>query len=278
MQNLKCASGFKAAVALAAVLITGCWGSVEFTGDAWLDTAGPDTAVDTGSEVDPDVLPPDTIDDTLPDPYWDTWEDPWYDTWEDPWYDVPPDPYWDTWEDPWYDTWTDPWYDVPPDTIPSCVVESCALVDASVGCCPGLVPVDPCSASDPSCAPGSLFCVNCGNGSCDPWENLSNCAMDCAASTCSPGTGYAFSCSEYEWYSCECQGDPCTPTCSSSGGMGQWMDPCTGDVISTTPCVSWVTPECLYQGSESEGWYVYTPWGDEILISYDDCGGELVCY
>ncbi len=259
------------AAMLVAGLATGCYGSVNFTGDTGLDQPDPDTAVDTGTDLipdtapdgEPDVIPPDTIEDVTPD--WPPW-----DTWEDPWYDVPPDPIWDTWEDP--------WYDVPPDVPPSCINESCSLPPVpGASCCYGLVAVDPCSPWDPICV-GALYCVNCCNGTCDPWEKDWNCSTDCLEASCDTGMGYAFSCGPYESHSCECLGDPCMPTCTSSGGMGQWMNPCTGEIVSPTPCMSWITPSCAYIGTDSEGWYVYTPWGDEILLTYAACAGELYCY
>jgi len=57
-------------------------------------------------------------------------------------------------------------------------------------CCYGLTSVNPGNApqADGSCPTelpvGAKLCTNCGNGTCEPWENKCSCPRDCTATTC----------------------------------------------------------------------------------------------
>jgi len=49
-------------------------------------------------------------------------------------------------------------------------------------CCPGLVAISP-TTPEQGCEPleWAVICSNCGNGTCEEWENYCNCPQDCEA-------------------------------------------------------------------------------------------------
>ena len=75
-----------------------------------------------------------------------------------------------------------------------------------------------------------------------------------------------------------CTTPPCMPECERlAGGVTRWID-CFGTVICTVNCGG-CTVSCLYDGSESEGWYASGCGGGRDggcgfapgLVAYDDC-------
>lgn len=122
-------------------------------------------------------------------------------------------------------------------------------------CCEGLDALSDCVPDQP--CPGSLlFCVDCGNQSCDPHENPYNCLEDCPEG-CPIGASAGFTCpggDTVPW--CTCVGPACPPECMFVGSYSEgWYDSCTGELLGDfRPCAD-QQPVCRLIGTESEGWY-----------------------
>ena len=68
------------------------------------------------------------------------------------------------------------------------------LDDPDARCCAGLVPVVAAVESDGECAYPNcpcIVCVDCGDGSCGPGENLCNCGRDCGGTCVAEGEQYS---------------------------------------------------------------------------------------
>lgn len=68
---------------------------------------------------------------------------------------------------------------------PECIKEGKSFpIYPGYGCCDGLTAIKPTSSlsSTGECVPivGSSVCSNCGNGTCESWENQCNCKEDCS--------------------------------------------------------------------------------------------------
>jgi hypothetical protein len=145
-------------------------------------------------------------------------------------------------------------------------------------CCPGLDALSDCVPDEP--CPGSLlFCVDCGDYSCDPHENPYSCLDDCPQG-CPVGEQRSYRCPnglEVDW--CECRPAECQPVCLYPGSRSEgWYDSCTGALIEWTFCYDdndEAHPAvCLHIGTESEGWY------DEVtggVILWDYCAPLWEC-
>ncbi len=183
----------------------------------------------------------------------------------------------DTWNDPTIDVITDTGLVDPiADTTPACVTEGCPTwPDGGAPCCPGLVSVPACDGSDPTCTDGRLFCVACGNGSCDPFETRNGCFADCGRDTCDLYTGFGYSCGDTVM-SCSCDPGGCMPECIGSSAGMYWMNPCTGE-MTDVHCASFMEPACRYVGSWSEGWYILDPAGVEHIVYWDLCAPIWHC-
>ena len=160
--------------------------------------------------------------------------------------------------------------DIPSDA--SCVSEGCLLF-AGDRCCDGLVEANECdpASGEPSCL--AIYCINCGDGACDPHENCYNCSSDCD-NQCHGGIGVSYGCGMLETHQCECNADPCPPECKTHGGSMGWFDSCTGDFIREDADCRGALPVCLNACTRSEGWYEGE---DGELIGYDFCTNAWAC-
>lgn len=97
-------------------------------------------------------------------------------------------------------------------------------------------------------------CVNCGDGTCDEFENEKNCPQDC-----------------------EGEKKCCPPKCRFTGTRSEgWYDSCTGERIKWANCEG-CKAVCLGKGTRSEGWYSVckgqeASMGTDRLIKWG-CGG-----
>ena len=140
-----------------------------------------------------------------------------------------------------------------PDVVPdsSCTTQGCRL-GLGGACCPGLIPEREC---DPLSGCADLFCINCGDGKCDPHENCYNCIEDCDEAPCTVGDHQNFPCSLIETHDCTCAPSECPPECRHVGTDSEgWYDSCTGDRIKFDTCGG-CTASCGAICSRSEGWY-----------------------
>lgn len=242
-------------VAILCFALAACEGSVSYVGGDGETDGATDTSVDTA--VDPGA---DTSVDTAVDPSVDVAPDPILD----------PEP-----TDPAPDVTPDPTPDPSPDTGPDgglCIPEGCLLTEGGAPCCAGLSAQRECPPTDPDCAP-DLFCIDCGDGSCDPHENRYNCWMDCGMG-CDSDVAMSYACSPIETHSCFCEPPGCRPECiASSSGESAWMDPCSGEIIREARCEGQYAV-CDAIGSFSEGWYE-SETGE--LIDWALCAAEWSC-
>ncbi|MFH0851484.1 MAG: hypothetical protein V1876_01925 [Candidatus Peregrinibacteria bacterium] len=101
--------------------------------------------------------------------------------------------------------------------------ETSAATPYDPSCCSGLTSVNPGNAprSDGSCPTelpaGAKLCTNCGNGTCESWENRCNCPADCPKPICGNGL-----CEEGEVDTVKDEG--CTPE----------MEACLGTLVPGT--------------------------------------------
>ena len=137
-------------------------------------------------------------------------------------------------------------------------------------CCSGLHALAECVPDQP--CPGSLlFCVDCGDRSCDPHENPYNCLDDCPQG-CPAGEERGYQCPngpEVDW--CVCRPPECRPVCLYLGTRSEgWYDSCTGALIEWTFCSEDDVAHqsvCMHIATDSEGWYDETT-GELILWDY----------
>ncbi|MBN2497264.1 MAG: hypothetical protein JXR96_21910, partial [Deltaproteobacteria bacterium] len=164
-----------------------------------------------------------------------------------------------------------------PDDCAVCVEEGMPT-GIPPACCDGLDALSDCVPDEP--CPGSLlFCVDCGNRSCDPHENPYNCLDDCMQG-CPVGDRRLYSCpdgSTVPW--CSCEGPDCWPICLYPGTDSEgWYDSCSGRLIDYASCGEGSgrvhEAVCLYFGSESEGWYDSAT---EEIIMWDYCAPLWNC-
>ncbi len=122
-------------------------------------------------------------------------------------------------------------------------------------CCEGLDSLSDCFPLE-ICQPGSDYCVDCGNESCDPHENQYNCSEDCP-NGCEEGEKVSYYCDNdrvIPW--CECIPDQCPPICLD-GGAGLpsgWVNSCTYVPYAQANCDK-CHKECMEIGTDEEGWY-----------------------
>lgn len=140
-------------------------------------------------------------------------------------------------------------------------------------CCDGLDALQDCVPGEP--CPGSLlFCVDCGNRSCDPHENPYNCLDDCPEG-CQPGATTGYVCpggDTVPW--CTCVEPPCPPECMFIGSYSEgWYDSCTGEMLGDFRICADQQPVCHYIGTDSEGWYDQ----EGQLIAWDSCAPLWDC-
>jgi hypothetical protein len=164
-----------------------------------------------------------------------------------------------------------------PECRPDCGQEGWR-VESAEACCAGLRALVDCPPELPNCeVTQRLFCVDCGDGACDPHESTMNCLGDCPLG-CQVGERRSYLCPQgvsRPW--CECRQAPCEPICIG-GGTGQegWRDPCTGNVRPGR-CAN-CTVECRSIGTRNEGWYAICPSGPaEELIDYAFCAPRWDC-
>jgi hypothetical protein len=250
--------------ALSAVaLLSGCEGAVLFIDDDG-ETDVSEVVDDTAADV-----PPDTAWDTGVDTAIDVPPDTAWDTGVDTAIDVPPDTAWDTGADTAIDVPPDTSADVVPD-VP-CVEEGC-LVSGGSTCCPGLSASRECDPSEPDCS-GSRFCIDCGDGLCEPHENRYNCWNDCWEG-CEADEPRIYHCSFIEMHHCTCSPPECHPECIATGTEeSAWVDSCTGEVIVESDCEG-QHAVCDAIGSFSEGWYES---GTGNLIDWAMCAPQWDC-
>ena len=175
------------------------------------------------------------------------------------------------------DTVTDSIVDTPPpDSPPTCVAAGCWMMpDGGPPCCEGLDYVASCPPSDPTCPTPAYHCVDCGNGTCDPHETAWNCLSDCHAG-CEGGAAYGYTCGPMEGYDCSCDTPECRVVCEMVSYTFQWHNTCSDETYGT--CSPTDDAECLYIGTDSEGWYFRGPMGGENLLTHMDCAPTWTCY
>jgi hypothetical protein len=267
------------ALATAALVLVGCSGSKKNRVDADADAdAPPDT-----TEVVPDPPAEDlTVTDPAPETTGDPTADPAPDPGEDPTAEPSEDPSGDAASDPSADPAADTVWDVPIDfpmdhpADMSCVGEGCPTAHTGLGCCSGLTPVSDCEPGTP--CPAVLYCVDCGDGSCDSHETAWNCPADCPTG-CTVGTVDTTYCPGTGYIQCTCVVDPCRPYCDLDGTPPDgWLDGCTHTLITTCSDTT-MAPLCLHIGTRSEGWYEPPGSGGTAgpRIEWDFCAPRWSC-
>jgi len=164
-----------------------------------------------------------------------------------------------------------------PDDCSAACVEEGFPTGIPPACCSGLDALADCVPDQP--CPGSLlFCVDCGDQSCDPHENPYNCLDDCPEG-CPVGEERSYQCPngpEVDW--CVCRPPDCRPVCLYIGTRSEgWYDSCSGALIDWAFCSDNDAAHesvCLHIATDSEGWYDETT-GE--LILWDYCASLWEC-
>ena len=122
-------------------------------------------------------------------------------------------------------------------------------------------PDSPCELAGGYCEDGVSSDVNgvCGNDGypidVPCFDETKTCCMPWTA-TCKPEDAIEYECSDDEsvdW--CVCEEKKCKPDCLYIGSNSEgWYNPCTGKLLSYAQCAE-CTVECRHVGSYSEGWY-----------------------
>ena len=249
-------------ISMAVLILTGCGGGEKTEGDADVDPM--DEQIDSHDAVHEDVQP------DIPSETSDPAEDePAVDTPDDPAEDTAPDTT-DTTADQQEDPAPDMVEDVPEDSEPevACILEGC-LFGGDLRCCGAMEPETECFGEE--CT--DEFCINCGDGVCDPHENCHNCLEDCTT-PCTKDDSVILACSPIETHHCTCKPDMCVPECRPEGASGSgWYDPCTDALLKAEEGCEDATVSCDAVCSRSEGWYS----SETGLIAWDFCRNEWVC-